>query len=95
MPRRKDSQGGLFDRTIENPDLAASLAYLDDHRMYIKGIAEAQKVIKEAQEALELEDGERVRCGDYIITGKSRRGGGFAVPTWSKITMGSYEPATA
>jgi hypothetical protein len=91
VPPREDNQGGLWDRTIESPEIEQAiedmLAAQDAYRAYLK----ARKVVRTVVEEYALADGERLRCGAYVLSGKERGGGGFEVPVWKKVTLGGVQ----
>ncbi len=85
MPK-KDPQTGMWDRTIEDAELENALDEMQEseeaHQTYGKARARMLARVR----FHELRDGERVRCGEFVIEGKARNGGGFEVPAWSSIT---------
>lgn len=91
MPGKPDAQTGLFDRTIEWPELEDAIETLVTAREdgTLKAISKARALVKAVVEDHALQDGERLRCGAFVITGRERAGGGFEVPTWSKVTVGA------
>ena len=97
MAAKKDSQTQLFDRTIESAELEAALELIMEwkDRWELKELAAARKTIKEVTEQHKLADGERLRIGQFVITGKARAGGGFEVPEWHKVTVGTIADISA
>lgn len=91
MPRAREPQSGLFDREIESPELEGALETLERLADAAAEIRAAQKVLGGIKASLEIKDGERIRCGAFILTGAARNGGGFEVPAWSGVTIASYE----
>lgn len=89
----QDMQGGLWDREIENAKLEDALATLEnaDNKAIAKRMRKAKALVKEVIEAEKLTDGERLRCGGYVVEGKGRSGGGIEVPMWSKVTAGKIK----
>ena len=88
---KEESQSRLWDREIESPELEAAIQIIMDSEIdqeTRKELGRARKTIKQVTEQYELEDGQRLRCGRFVITGKGRSGGGFSVPQWSKTTVG-------
>lgn len=49
--------------------------------------------IADKAEHYQLAEGQRLRVGEFIVTGKKRAGGGFEIPAWEKITVGSIKRA--
>ena len=94
---KKDPQAGAFDRTIESPELEAAVdlivSWREEHGDELKEVAHARATIKAVTEQYALQDGERLRVGRFVITGKLRSGGGFEVPSWSKVVPGEIEEA--
>lgn len=92
MVRAKDeAQGRLWDKEIESPELEAAIELIMENQLdqaTRRELGKARKTIKSVTEQYELEDGQRLRCGRYVITGKGRSGGGFEVPQWTKTTVG-------
>ena len=92
MAKAKDeAQLNMWDREIESPELEAAIELIMDNELdqaTRKELGKARKTIKQVTEQYELEDGQRLRCGRFVITGKGRSGGGFEVPQWSKTTVG-------
>ena len=87
---KPEPQTGLFDRTIEDPELES---FLED--LYSEEVQAAHETFKKAHKAvydklnqMTLEDGEKVRCGQFLVVGKQRSGGGFEVPQWTKTGIG-------
>lgn len=95
MPVKTTDQPGLFDRTLEMPELEEHLERWLETKEAAKQHADANRKIKTIAETLAIQDGERVRVGGYVITGKARNGGGFEVPTWEKVTVGAVADVTA
>lgn len=95
MAKVKDeAQAQLFDRTIENPELEEAIEKMLELGEAAKEYAAARKPVKAITETLNLKDGERVRIGRYVITGRERSGGGFDVKSWTKTTIGSIAELT-
>ena len=90
----EDAQAGAFDKTIEDPEIEDAVATLIDAKRYMKDhkVGKARKAVKSLVEQYELEDGQRIRVGGFVITTKSSAGGGFEVPTWEKTTIGTMGP---
>ena len=92
MSKAKDeAQLNMWDREIESPELENAIQIIMDNELdqeTRKALSHARKTIKAVTEQYGLEDGQRLRCGRFVITGKGRSGGGFSVPQWSKTTVG-------
>lgn len=88
---KPDPQGGLFDRTIEDPELEAALEDLesDDVQAGFKAYKTAHKAVYDRINLIELKPDDKVRVGRFIVTGKERRGGGFSIEPWTKTGIGS------
>lgn len=80
-----------FDRTIEDPELEMFLEDLHSEEVQdaAKRFKKAHKAVYDKLNQMTLEDGEKVRIGEFLVTGKRRAGGGFEVPTWEKTGIGS------
>lgn len=96
MAGKRDLQMGLSDRSIEAPEVEEALERLMTAKENgtLKALTKARKTIKAVAETYKLEDGERVRCGEFVIIGRSRSGGGIEVPTWEKVVVGGMERAS-
>ena len=103
MTMAEDPQDGMFDEVLENEELEEALSTLNGFNMQLaifrdryatKDVNAARKLIKETVEAYsrehELSGGERLRVGRFVVTTRARAGGGFEVPTWRKVLMGSF-----
>ena len=92
MAKAKDeAQLKMWDKEIESPELEAAIELIMENELdqaTRKELSKARKTIKSVTEQYELEDGQRLRCGRFVITGKGRSGGGFEVPQWAKTTVG-------
>lgn len=89
--KAKNSQIGLWDRQIEGENgeaIATQVAIMFENEGAAKAYGRAKRQMIEIVKGLDLADGERLRCGDFVITGKARAGGGFEVPTWESVTVG-------
>jgi hypothetical protein len=91
MPLKEDSQSGMFDRTIENPELEDLIEKRIENHESAKAFTAAQRGIKKIIDTLELKDGERVRCGAYVWTSKARQGGGFEMPEWESVGISDLQ----
>jgi len=89
MAACKDNQSSMFDRTIESEEIAAAIEVIPgiSRGRHDEGDPEGAEDRADHRRGYDLKDGERLRCGGYIVTGKSR--GGFSVPTWEKVTVGT------
>jgi hypothetical protein len=88
---KPDPQGGLFDRTIEDPELEAALEDLESEEIQagFDAYRKAHKQVYDRLNTISLEHDEKVRVGRFIVTAKERRGGGFEIPAWTKTGIGS------
>lgn len=86
-----DPQSAMWEKEVESEALEDALATIldDDNKQIVKRVTKARRVVKQAVEDAKLEDGERLRCGPFVITGKARNGGGFEVPAWESVVAGS------
>jgi hypothetical protein len=93
MAVTETAQGNIFDRTIESPEIEEAIETLMRAREYAKGhgVGKAKKLVASLVEQYALEDGERLRVGQYVVTGRKRAGGGFEVPTWEKTGIGAID----
>lgn len=93
----KDAQAGFEDKTIEDGELEAALETMyhakddDVFRARVKKLNAAKKRVSESLQFHGIVDGQRLRCGEFILTGKARNGGGFSVPAWESIVAGGIE----
>jgi len=92
MPAAKqEPQKGLFDRVIEDEKLERAIARFIETKEPAKVHAEAKKLLNAAlneAELTDIEDGEKIRVGAFLIEGRKRAGGGFEVPAWEKNGIG-------
>ncbi len=91
MPTRTEAQESMWDKEIESPELEAAIEMIMENQPDAdtrKELAKARKTVKAVTEQYDLEDGQRLRVGRFVIEGKARGGGGFEVPTWRKVTVG-------
>lgn len=86
---QSEPQTNMFDRTIDDEALADACDTYLQMKQKAKAYAKAKKKLYELLNGLELKDGERVRIGRFVVTGKTRSGGGIEVPTWTKTGIGS------
>lgn len=93
MAVNEQAQTTIFDKTIESPEVEEAIETLMAAKAYAKEheVGKAQKLVKALAEQYDLQDGERLRCGAYVITGKRRGGGGFEVPVWEKTGVGRID----
>jgi hypothetical protein len=76
MTTKQDAQTGLWDREVEGvPELNDAIEAMLENEEAAKGYSKAKGQVKKFVETLELKDGERVRIGQYVITGRGRSGG--------------------
>lgn len=85
----EEPQKNMFDRTIDDIALEEACDTFLQMRQKAKSYGKAKKKLYELLNGLELKDGERVRIGRFVVTGKERRGGGIEVPQWTKTGIGS------
>jgi hypothetical protein len=91
---KKDEQAGIFDRTVELPELAEALETIAEYEESGKKYLAASNKAKAIFKGLEASDGERIRCGDFILTARARNGGGFQVPAWEGVSIGTITEAS-
>jgi hypothetical protein len=91
-------QGGFWDRTVEDEEFAELLS--QKHEMDEDEAFRAQKRkfntlakrIKGKIQEHNLEDAERLRAGRFIVTGRARQGGGYAIGAWHAVGVARIEP---
>lgn len=83
----QEAQVGLWDREIEDQDLEYALSVIRDHdnRAIVREVNGARKAIKAALARVELREGERLRCGRFVLVGTLRTGGGIEIPAWESV----------
>ena len=93
--KANQTQAGLFDKEITDPEIRAAIDELIDvmeehgeaHSAYVKAQSTYRETLKPFEQM--LEDGERLRVSDRrVVTFKARSGGGFEVPAWEKAVPG-------
>lgn len=94
---KKDPQGGFQDRDVEDSEfeqlLEEALEHDEEYDQKRKRIFKLRKQIADKAEHYQLAEGQRLRVGEFIVTGKKRAGGGFEIPAWEKVTVGSIKRA--
>ena len=85
----EDNQAGLWDRTVESPELEQAIMDIIDTRKASIKNGRAKKKRQILLKEFKLGDGERLRVGNYVIMGKSKSGGGFDIDKWSGVGVGS------
>lgn len=93
---REDQQSGLFDRVYdvgetELAQLEANIRTDESTKKAAKENRKARAAIKTFCKGLDLKDGERVRIGRFVVTGRARNGGGFEIPAWESVTVKSIQ----
>ena len=94
---KTEAQISIGEKFIEDAELAEAIETLleheESHREYVK----AKQAIngRVALFAETVQDGQRVRCGNYVFEMKERAGGGFTVPTWEKRIPSGFSDGTA
>lgn len=85
---KADPQGNMFDREVFDAELEAVCRILEDeaNKKSQKALNLARKSFKEKVKALEMNPGERVRCGDFVLTGRGMSGGGFTTEKWETVS---------
>lgn len=86
---QNEPQKSMFDRVIDDATLEEACDTYLQMKQKAKGFGKSKKKLYELVNGLELKNGERVRIGRFVITGRERRGGGIEVPTWTKTGIGS------
>jgi hypothetical protein len=86
-----DPQTNLFDRVLDDEALEAACARFVFTKQGAKDHGKAKRKLYETLNALAIGPTERVRIGRFVVTGKARKGGGFEVPPWEKIGIGSIK----
>ncbi len=85
----QDNQAGLWDRTVESPELEQAIMDIIDTRKANIKHGRAQRKRKILLLEYKLEHGERLRVGNYVITGKIKARGSFEVEETSSVGVGS------
>lgn len=87
---KKRIQQGLEERRVEDPELEDALERMFELREPAKEYANACAEVKRiAVEKHDIKPEETIRCGEYVIPGVKRQGGGHKVPQWERIGIGS------
>lgn len=88
MNSREDAQSAMWDREVEIEGLEEALDKAEKAKGPARTYTAARRDLKALLKGIELQDGERVRCGRFVITGKARAGGGFDIPAWETVVVG-------
>lgn len=91
-----DPQSGLFDKVVQSPEIEGLIDSMQENREAHKAFTKANKGLNDFidESAIDLKPGARIRIGRYVVTTRSRAGGGFQVPAWEKSTaIGSIDLA--
>jgi hypothetical protein len=84
----ESQQGGFFDRTVEDPELAAAIDLSMETGYHARQHARAKRKISKRLERYALQPGERLRVDRFVVEGVLRTGGGFEIPEWEKTCPG-------
>ncbi len=84
---KKDAQSAFFDREVEDPVLeeAAETVLKTELTVSVRKYNKAKRTMKARVKANNLQDGERLRCGAYIIDGKERAGSAPQFDDWRVV----------
>jgi len=87
MAVRDDPQRGMFDRELDDSGLEAFIDTIMQTQAEAKQYAGAKRGVKKRLEKLGvgLGDGERVRVGRFVMTGRAYQGGDIEIPPWDTI----------
>lgn len=94
-----DNQPGFYDTMVDDPELAAALDTLDETRQANTERNAARRIVKQRIAALverqdvEIKDGDRIRCGDWIFTYVIRGGGPIDIPEWESPGIANVDAA--
>lgn len=82
---KEDPQAGMFDVEIDDEDYEAAIREwisLKDSRKTLSAIKRRMKEGEERNNVKSLEDGTRLRIGDFAAEIHTRQGGGFEIAEW-------------
>lgn len=90
MVAKRDEQAGMFDVELDDEDFEAAIREWIAFKPQRTEMAKIRRRIEEGKERQNikgLEDGQRVRLGEFTFEAKTRAGGGFVMPEWKTIGM--------
>ena len=86
----EDPQAALWDRVVDDPTLEQIIDDVLVLKEQAKAYADARKALTTYIRGLDdLEHAVRIRCGRHVVTITKRAGGGFQVPQWESLGIGS------
>jgi hypothetical protein len=88
MVAKPDPQAGMFDVELDDPDFEGAIREWIAFKPQRTELAKIERRIAEGKERnniKSLEDGTRVRLGEYTFEAKARSGGGFPMPQWETV----------
>ena len=83
---KSEDQPQLFDRVLEDPEFEEAISRMLDAAPAAKAHRKAKASVDIRVKDLKLKADERVRVGEFVITGFERNGGGFNVAAWTSVT---------
>lgn len=88
MPLKDDPQHGLWDREVADDAIEEYAETILQNRDAARAHGSAKRRLKKhlTKIGVALKDGERVRVGRYVLTGKAYEGGGIHIDYWSVVT---------
>lgn len=87
----ESAQSAMWDREVDVPGLEEALDRAEKAKAPAKEYTKARRDLKALLGEVALQDGERVRVGRFVLTGKARNGGGFEIPAWTSIVVGGVQ----
>lgn len=90
MVAKRDEQRGMFDVELEDEDFEAAIKEWIDLKSTRQTLAAVKRRIDEGKERhniKSMDDGQRVRVGEYTFETKARSGGDFHMPPWETVGM--------
>lgn len=104
--QREDGQTGFFEHIVTDDELEKACALIADEetRKTVKDYEAAVSLRREKVRAMQpvlvdkfgegvFDAGARIRVGGFVLTVKSRTGGGFEMPTWESVGVSSQVAA--
>lgn len=85
MTVSENGQAGMFDKTVEDPELAVACRQLLDNEAEHRAWLAAKKTIKSKIAEYGLPEAGRLRCDGFVLYGQGHSGGGFEVPEWESV----------
>lgn len=92
---KEDPQSGMFDVVIDDEDYEAAIREwiaLKPSRKQLAAIRRRLTDGAERNNIKSLDDGARIRIGDFTAEAKTRQGGGFEIPEWETRGLSGIRP---